>query len=218
MTKVNTTKIKDTALSTLDTTSIAFNSVAVVGLIPRSHLLRLPPFSYREKGLDILQTNMLILLLSRKPSVGSILVDRLSNVGSLAITCMYIQVLACLFHFTVWQLTRTIKFLKNFGLPTNVIFTSTPPLVHIQFHVHVLTGQRYDKDGILRPWWTDQSVSAFKERQQCFAEQYSNYEMFGFNVSSLFTSCNIVYQCTTTTYSLGIMIHRLTGILRLVRT
>ena len=97
----NTTKIKDTALSTLDTTSVAFNSVAMVGLIPCSHLLRLPPFPYRGKGLDILQTNMLILLLSRKPSVGSILVDRLSNVGSLAITCMYIQVLACLFHFTV---------------------------------------------------------------------------------------------------------------------
>ena len=48
---------------------------------------------------------------------------------------------------------------------------------------NVSTGQRFDKDGILRRWWTTDSINAFKERQQCFAEQYSQYEMFGFNVS-----------------------------------
>ena len=46
-----------------------------------------------------------------------------------------------------------------------------------------LLGQRYDKDGILRPWWTNASVSAFKERQECFVKQYSGYEMFGYGVS-----------------------------------
>lgn len=48
-------------------------------------------------------------------------------------------------------------------------------------------GQRYDKDGILQPWWTDQSISAFKDRQRCFAEQYSKYEMFGYNINGNLT-------------------------------
>ena len=53
----------------------------------------------------------------------------------------------------------------------------------VQCIVHTITGQRYDKDGILRPWWTNESVAAFKEKQECFIKQYSGYEMFGFHVS-----------------------------------
>lgn len=71
---------------------------------------------------------------------------------------------------------------------------SYPSMAFIHFHfplykiyymyvVPVHAGQRYDKDGNLRPWWTDQSIAAFKERQQCFARQYSKYEMFGHYVS-----------------------------------
>lgn len=75
--------------------------------------------------------------------------------------------------------------------PTSMAFISLHFPV-IQCHVHFHTGQRYDKDGILRPWWTEESINAFKERQQCFAEQYSKYQMFGFNVSDLFTMCEIL--------------------------
>lgn len=46
-------------------------------------------------------------------------------------------------------------------------------------------GQRYNKDGILTRWWTTESLNAFKERQKCFADQYSNYEMYGFYVSHM---------------------------------
>ena len=45
-------------------------------------------------------------------------------------------------------------------------------------------GQQYDKDGILRHWWTNASEEAFRERQTCFEEQYSQYELFGYNVSN----------------------------------
>ena len=47
------------------------------------------------------------------------------------------------------------------------------------------SGRRYDKDGRERMWWTEEAVQAFKDRSQCFVEQYSNYEMFGIPVSSL---------------------------------
>ena len=61
-------------------------------------------------------------------------------------------------------------------------------LVHVFFDKSL--GQRYDKDGILRPWWTNASVTAFKERQECFVKQYSQYEMFGYHVS-LFLQWNL---------------------------
>ena len=28
-------------------------------------------------------------------------------------------------------------------------------------------------------WWTDESVQAFKQREPCFIDQYSQYSMFG---------------------------------------
>ena len=66
-----------------------------------------------------------------------------------------------------------------------VIFSPVPIMLwsHEQRLYFVTTlGQRYDKDGILRPWWTNASVTAFQERQECFVKQYSGYEMFGYNV------------------------------------
>lgn len=48
-------------------------------------------------------------------------------------------------------------------------------------------GQQYDKDGILRHWWTNASEEAFRERQTCFEEQYSQYELFGYNINGNLT-------------------------------
>ena len=44
-------------------------------------------------------------------------------------------------------------------------------------------GQQYDKDGNLRQWWSQTSTDNFKERQKCFREQYSRYEVFGYPVN-----------------------------------
>ncbi len=48
-----------------------------------------------------------------------------------------------------------------------------------------LPGQRYDKDGILEPWWSSDSVKAFDQRKECFVEQYSKYEVFGYQVRAV---------------------------------
>ena len=44
-------------------------------------------------------------------------------------------------------------------------------------------GQQYNQDGVLTPWWTNASVTAFKKKTQCFVNQYSQYSMFGYHVS-----------------------------------
>ena len=56
----------------------------------------------------------------------------------------------------------------------------------IYYIIH--TGRRYDKYGRKRMWWSEEAVQAFKDRSQCFVEQYSNYEMFGLSVSV----CNVM--------------------------
>ncbi|TSK16214.1 Endothelin-converting enzyme 1 [Bagarius yarrelli] len=38
-------------------------------------------------------------------------------------------------------------------------------------------GREYDKDGNLRFWWKNESVSAFKQQTQCLVEQYGNYSI-----------------------------------------
>jgi len=48
-------------------------------------------------------------------------------------------------------------------------------------------GQQYNKDGILEQWWTNYSTANFRERQQCFVDQYSQYELFGYHVNGSLT-------------------------------
>jgi len=40
-------------------------------------------------------------------------------------------------------------------------------------------GREYDKNGILRNWWTNDSIAAFKTRTKCMVDQYSKYEVNG---------------------------------------
>ncbi|XP_070559985.1 membrane metallo-endopeptidase-like 1 [Ptychodera flava] len=37
--------------------------------------------------------------------------------------------------------------------------------------------RQYDKDGILRQWWTNESIEAYTEREQCIVDQYDKYYM-----------------------------------------
>ena len=58
--------------------------------------------------------------------------------------------------------------------------------------VHIfLLGRLYDKCGNKREWWTNSSIAEFNEKTQCFVQQYSEYNMFGYHVS-VFLS---VYVC-----------------------
>lgn len=46
----------------------------------------------------------------------------------------------------------------------------------------VLSGLQYDS----YKWWTDRSIHNFKERTQCFVDQYNQYDLQGHRVSDLF--------------------------------
>ena len=48
-------------------------------------------------------------------------------------------------------------------------------------------GQQYDKDGNLQPWWDPTSTLSFKNRQKCFVNQYSSYQLFGMHVNGNLT-------------------------------
>jgi len=62
------------------------------------------------------------------------------------------------------------------------MYCLSPPSIPTHPHTHT-PGQQYNKDGILEQWWTNYSTANFRERQQCFVDQYSQYELFGYHVS-----------------------------------
>ena len=39
----------------------------------------------------------------------------------------------------------------------------------------IRTGHKSDKDGREIPWWTNDTLTEFFKRTQCFVEQYGNY-------------------------------------------
>ena len=48
-------------------------------------------------------------------------------------------------------------------------------------------GQQYDKDGNLKRWWDPTSINHFKDRQTCFRNQYSAYELYSLHVNGNLT-------------------------------
>ena len=45
------------------------------------------------------------------------------------------------------------------------------------------SGRLYDKDGNLKDWWSQSSTRNFLYKALCLVSQYSNYEVFGHDVS-----------------------------------
>ncbi|RYD66341.1 MAG: M13 family peptidase, partial [Verrucomicrobiaceae bacterium] len=49
-------------------------------------------------------------------------------------------------------------------------------------------GSTFDGDGVLRNWWTEKDLSAFKERTSALVNQYNGYKVFpDLNVNGAFT-------------------------------
>ena len=48
-------------------------------------------------------------------------------------------------------------------------------------------GQQYDAHGNLKRWWDNTSTTRFKDRQKCFVDQYSRYQIFGHHVNGSLT-------------------------------
>jgi endothelin-converting enzyme/putative endopeptidase len=50
-------------------------------------------------------------------------------------------------------------------------------------------GRKYDGDGTLRDWWTEEDTALFEERKQKLADQYNGYEVIdGLTINGEFTS------------------------------
>lgn len=85
----------------------------------------------------------------------------------------------------IWPKYAMICGVKTLRLEMYVLLVSSPPpppSIPTPTHTHP-PGQQYNKDGILEQWWTNYSIANFRERQQCFVDQYSQYELFGYHVS-----------------------------------
>lgn len=50
---------------------------------------------------------------------------------------------------------------------------------HELSHAFDSTGRHYDQNGNYTDWWTDKTVANFKERAECFVQQYSNFSIEG---------------------------------------
>lgn len=44
-------------------------------------------------------------------------------------------------------------------------------------------GREYDLHGNLHQWWNNATIERFKNRTECFVEQYSNFEIHGRHVN-----------------------------------
>jgi endothelin-converting enzyme len=56
---------------------------------------------------------------------------------------------------------------------------------HELSHAFDSTGRHYDQNGNYTDWWTNATVKAFRERAECFVDQYSNYSIEGPNGTPL---------------------------------
>lgn len=40
-----------------------------------------------------------------------------------------------------------------------------------------LAGRQFDKDGNMMQWWNNATIREFRERAQCFIDQYNRYKL-----------------------------------------
>ena len=64
--------------------------------------------------------------------------------------------------------------------------------------ISIIIGQQFNKDGNRVQWWTDESIVEFKERTQCFVNQYDQYTLQGYQVRKM--------KKVATLYTLGMQI------------
>lgn len=49
------------------------------------------------------------------------------------------------------------------------------------------SGREYDQEGNLRPWWQNESLTAFQNHTACMEEQYNQYQVNGERLNGLQT-------------------------------
>jgi len=55
-----------------------------------------------------------------------------------------------------------------------------------------LLGREYDLHGNLHQWWNNATVERFKNRTECFVEQYNHYQVQGRNINGRQTLGNFI--------------------------
>ncbi|GFS48956.1 endothelin-converting enzyme homolog [Trichonephila inaurata madagascariensis] len=62
------------------------------------------------------------------------------------------------------------------GRPNYINYGSLGSILGHEFtHAFDNAGSLYDEDGNYRMWWTEQSWKSYKEKTQCFVDQYNEY-------------------------------------------
>lgn len=62
----------------------------------------------------------------------------------------------------------------------------------------ITSGRQFNKDGELKEWWDENTIKKFKEKAQCFIDQYGGYSLpeVNLNVSNLRTGYNTCFRAS----------------------
>ena len=52
----------------------------------------------------------------------------------------------------------------------------------MNMYCYMFAGRKYNKEGILSPWWNNASIDRFNGRTECMVDQYKRYTVNGENV------------------------------------
>ena len=56
------------------------------------------------------------------------------------------------------------------------------------------SGREYNKNGILSPWWNNQTIEAYSVASDCIAQQYSDYKINGENLNGKITLGLLIFE------------------------
>ena len=72
----------------------------------------------------------------------------------------------------------------KFSFATQIKFLQYSKMCDVTVHIEndCVAGRQYDKNGNLRQWWNDDTITAFRQRAQCMTEQYSRTKLQPFGL------------------------------------
>ncbi|KAJ3214460.1 Endothelin-converting enzyme 2 [Dinochytrium kinnereticum] len=94
-------------------------------------------------------------------------------------------------QLNAFHLTDYVQIQINSGILQRPLFSTLNPdpmnygslgvvIGHEITHAFDATGYKLDSDGILQPWWSEQSTKNFVKGSKCFEEQYGNFSVLAF--------------------------------------
>lgn len=59
----------------------------------------------------------------------------------------------------------------------DVNFISIVKFKYLTSQLSLKLGRQFDKDGNMKQWWNNATITAFRDRAQCIIDQYSRYKV-----------------------------------------